>query len=476
MLVFALSVAAFGWRFGRDPDGLSRVAFYTAPVAIAITAGFIFVPQPFGYVLYSLSPVFMAPALTRRVYGVLHTARPARRITRYMSGVTACVAAFTVWLMLEPPKEIAFAVPALLGLGAWFGVRRSVSLPGNPAAPKSLRLSKGHLFSLAAAVALLFWLNAMCANIHTHFVLAGMETQNVAYTLLGFILPPVGFLLYGIISDKGHERIGILGGMGLFGVGILLTLLPGTEGSMLLPLAFTDGLGGAYTEFFILTFSISFLAGSKRPVFAASLGVVANLLSSALLWNAEFTWLPEALWRIGAPLLVTTAISAVGFVALVFLLFERHREKTLAAALYAMLHPAEPPAPVDKPGEPLLQADFTQQEKEIALLLIEGFTKGEIAHRLHVPATEVSQQMKALGRKVNGGHNPSISEIAAKYNLTPRETNMLRCLCENKSNAEIAAELFLSEETVRIHVRNLMKKLPISSRQDAGAWVEAFGA
>jgi len=39
------------------------------------------------------------------------------------------------------------------------------------------------------------------------------------------------------------------------------------------------------------------------------------------------------------------------------------------------------------------------------------------------------------------------------------------------SNPEIAAECFISEETVKIHVRNLMKKLPVDNRQNVGAWV-----
>ncbi|MCL1963493.1 MAG: hypothetical protein FWF69_00320, partial [Firmicutes bacterium] len=74
MVVFAVAIIAFGLRFGKDPNGLSRVASCTAPVALIITALFALLPAPLGSVLYAVSPVFMAPALTRRVFGILHTA------------------------------------------------------------------------------------------------------------------------------------------------------------------------------------------------------------------------------------------------------------------------------------------------------------------------------------------------------------------------------------------------------------------
>ena len=51
---------------------------------------------------------------------------------------------------------------------------------------------------------------------------------------------------------------------------------------------------------------------------------------------------------------------------------------------------------------------------------------------------------------------------------------MLSCLRQSMTNVEIAAELFLSEETVRTHVRNLMRKLLVETRQDICTWIETF--
>jgi pimeloyl-ACP methyl ester carboxylesterase/DNA-binding CsgD family transcriptional regulator len=51
--------------------------------------------------------------------------------------------------------------------------------------------------------------------------------------------------------------------------------------------------------------------------------------------------------------------------------------------------------------------------------------------------------------------------------LSPREREILNLICAAKSNPEIAAELKLSERTVRNHATNLFKKLGVKSRAEA---------
>ena len=53
--------------------------------------------------------------------------------------------------------------------------------------------------------------------------------------------------------------------------------------------------------------------------------------------------------------------------------------------------------------------------------------------------------------------------------LTPREWEVLDLLCLDASTDEIARELVLSNETVRSHVKNILRKLHVSSRQQAVA-------
>jgi DNA-binding NarL/FixJ family response regulator len=53
--------------------------------------------------------------------------------------------------------------------------------------------------------------------------------------------------------------------------------------------------------------------------------------------------------------------------------------------------------------------------------------------------------------------------------LTNRETEVLTQLCKGKSYRMIAEALFISEETVRRHIKNIYKKLEVSSKSEAVA-------
>lgn len=60
-------------------------------------------------------------------------------------------------------------------------------------------------------------------------------------------------------------------------------------------------------------------------------------------------------------------------------------------------------------------------------------------------------------------------KISSHDGLTPRETEVLTQLCKGKSYKMIADTLFISEETVRRHIKNIYKKLEVSSKSEAVA-------
>jgi DNA-binding NarL/FixJ family response regulator len=53
--------------------------------------------------------------------------------------------------------------------------------------------------------------------------------------------------------------------------------------------------------------------------------------------------------------------------------------------------------------------------------------------------------------------------------LTQREWEVLDLLCQQLSNREIADQLFVSDETVRSHVKSVLRKLGVRTRRDAVA-------
>jgi len=54
--------------------------------------------------------------------------------------------------------------------------------------------------------------------------------------------------------------------------------------------------------------------------------------------------------------------------------------------------------------------------------------------------------------------------------LTSRERQILECIAAGHSNRKIAAELQISDATVKVHVKHLLKKLGLHSRVEAALW------
>jgi DNA-binding NarL/FixJ family response regulator len=79
-------------------------------------------------------------------------------------------------------------------------------------------------------------------------------------------------------------------------------------------------------------------------------------------------------------------------------------------------------------------------------------------------------------RAVHAGKKRVSSEVAAEIaehatdqDLTPREIDVLRLVADGNANKEIAAQLSLTEETVKSHVRSILAKLGANDRTHAVA-------
>ena len=79
-------------------------------------------------------------------------------------------------------------------------------------------------------------------------------------------------------------------------------------------------------------------------------------------------------------------------------------------------------------------------------------------------------------RRVHAGKKHIPPEIAANLaehfsndSLTPREIEVLAQIAEGNRNRDIAEHLFISEETVKVHIKHIMDKLDASDRTQAVA-------
>jgi DNA-binding NarL/FixJ family response regulator len=100
----------------------------------------------------------------------------------------------------------------------------------------------------------------------------------------------------------------------------------------------------------------------------------------------------------------------------------------------------------------------TEPPEQIAAFL-RGVVRGEAALSGGV-ARRLLDRVRAYGRL--GGVPDSITKL-----LSAREVEVLLLLDDHLGTDEIAQRLFISEHTVRSHVKSLLKKLGVSSRREA---------
>jgi two-component system NarL family response regulator len=89
--------------------------------------------------------------------------------------------------------------------------------------------------------------------------------------------------------------------------------------------------------------------------------------------------------------------------------------------------------------------------------------KDMIADDLIRTIREVYEGRHALGRDLQS----RLTERASRPTLTPREVQVVELIAQGMRNKEIAGALGISEETVQVHVKNLLAKLAVNDRTAA---------
>jgi len=106
--------------------------------------------------------------------------------------------------------------------------------------------------------------------------------------------------------------------------------------------------------------------------------------------------------------------------------------------------------------------------------LLKDVGPAELAEAINAAARgEIRLHPEVTRRLITG--MADVSEKRPEDLLTGREMDVLRCLSRGTSNKEIAAELFISEKTVKTHVSSILAKLGLADRTQAALYAVRKG-
>ena len=101
-------------------------------------------------------------------------------------------------------------------------------------------------------------------------------------------------------------------------------------------------------------------------------------------------------------------------------------------------------------------------------LLVEAVKAAAAGDALVSPSVTVRLLEHLAARPV--ARTPDLTDA-----LSPRELDVVRAVARGRTNAEIAAELFVSLSTVKTHLTNIQTKLSARNRVEIAAWAWEHG-
>jgi DNA-binding NarL/FixJ family response regulator len=101
-------------------------------------------------------------------------------------------------------------------------------------------------------------------------------------------------------------------------------------------------------------------------------------------------------------------------------------------------------------------------------LLVEAVRAAAVGDALVSPSVTVRLLQHLAARPVS--QTPALPDP-----LSPRELDVVRAVARGRTNAEIAAELFVSLSTVKTHLTNVQAKLSARNRVEIAAWAWEHG-
>jgi len=110
--------------------------------------------------------------------------------------------------------------------------------------------------------------------------------------------------------------------------------------------------------------------------------------------------------------------------------------------------------------------------------LLKDMEPEDMISQLHQAATGklvISDRLTTLLAEALRSNKPQPSSRPDFDSLTPREKDILRLIAEGLSNKMIGRKLDISDGTVKVHVKHLLKKLNLRSRVEVAVWAVEEG-
>jgi DNA-binding NarL/FixJ family response regulator len=123
--------------------------------------------------------------------------------------------------------------------------------------------------------------------------------------------------------------------------------------------------------------------------------------------------------------------------------------------------------------EPAVRAVMLVESEELHLVVmaIRAGVGGIV--RSHTPATVLIDTVRTVADGACVLDHDALANLAAAWQEAPRnplsfrEREVLSCLADGMTNAEVAAKLYVSRETVKTHVAHVLRKLEVEDRTSA---------
>lgn len=90
-------------------------------------------------------------------------------------------------------------------------------------------------------------------------------------------------------------------------------------------------------------------------------------------------------------------------------------------------------------------------------------------------ASALRQAIEGTVFQAFGVQQDSDGELASSAGLTKRETAILKAVARGLTNQAIGREFWVSEQTVKFHLRNIFRKLEVGSRTEAARYAFEHG-